>query len=103
MTAETPRRNAKTRIEARVLDDIIERIDDVLPHLHARAANGHAPSKSPTRGLSRVKFKRSQSMFQDMRDDPLLNDTGDDIRLEPEEIIKVTPKHRSAKSGRLDT
>jgi hypothetical protein len=66
--------------EEPVLDEVIQRIDASLPIIHQKAASGGS-EETPTGRLSKAQFARARATFQDMRDDPLLNEEGDDICL----------------------
>ena len=61
--------------EAAVLDDVIQRIDASLPIIHQKCERDSA--KPPTDRLPRAAL----AVFQDMQEDPLLNDAGTDICL----------------------
>jgi len=83
-TAQPPAGNDSNKDDI-MLDDVIRQINESLPHLHVIASNGRSPAKSPTRGLSKAKFSRARSVFKKMCDDSILNDQGDDIRLDNED------------------
>jgi hypothetical protein len=63
-----------------VLDDVIQRIEQALPSVHKLAAEGGS-SDTPTKHLSKAQCDRAHAVFQDMKDNPLLNEEGDDICL----------------------
>jgi hypothetical protein len=75
-----PKRVSGQEVEEPMLDDIIQRIDQSLPIIHKKVANGGS-SETPTNRLSPVQFRKAKAVFQDMKDDPLLNEEGDDICL----------------------
>ena len=78
MTAMRPA-NRQTKApeseEVTVLDDVIEQIDQSLPLAYERCKR--VAKKPPTDRLPR----EALAVFQDMREDPLLNKAGDDICL----------------------
>ena len=74
-----PKPASSQEVEEPVLDDIIQRIDQSLPIIHKQVADSE--SETPTTRLSREQAIRAQAVFQDMRDNPILNEEGDDICL----------------------
>jgi hypothetical protein len=85
--------------EAAVLDEVIEQIDQSLPILHRMAAEGESADTPTTGRLSKAQFDRARAVFQDMQEDPLLTDEGDDIRLKSKKsavngaIDRINGKH----------
>ena len=96
MTAMRPApKTSKTKVEMETdeLDAVIDRIDQSLPIILKKAANGEISNASPSR-LSVAQFARAQAVFRDMRDDPLLNESGDDI------CLKKKKKKKSMANGK---
>lgn len=77
-----------------MIDRIIARIDRSLPLIHEKAASSES-ADTPTRNMSKAEFKRAQAVFQDMSENPILNDAGDDIRVAPKK--KQPPTHINGK------
>jgi len=82
-----PKPVSSQEVEEPVLDDVIQRIDQSLPIIHKRIADGE-PEK-PTTRLSREQAVRAQAVFQDMKDNPILNEEGDDICLKKKKKKRV--------------
>ena len=95
MTAMRPAprrvRQPAVEAEAEVLDDVIQRIDQALPNIHRMASAAESPNR-----LSKAQFARAKIVFQDMKDDPLLNEKGDDICLESKKKKKKKTIHRAS-------
>ena len=75
--------------EAEVLDDVIQRIDQALPSIHRMAS-----AAEPSDHMSKAQIARAKIIFQDMKNDPLLNEKGDDICLKPKKKKKAI--HRAS-------
>ena len=75
-----------------MLDEVIQRIDASLPIIHKKAASDGS-SDTPTTRLSQAQFVRAQATFQDMCDDPLLNEEGNDICLKKKKKVRRVNGH----------
>jgi hypothetical protein len=81
--------------EETVLDEVIQKIDESLPAIHRMVAVRKKQSRrrTATDRLAPEEARRAQAAFQEMKDNPLLTDSGDDIRESPlQKINGASPK-----------
>jgi hypothetical protein len=74
--------------EPRVLDDVIQKIDESLPAIHQMCKVKQ--KRSPTSAMMRARFK-------ELVEDPILNEEGTDIKEAPP--TKVNGAHDGSKAG----
>jgi hypothetical protein len=65
------------------LDTALDRIEQCLPAIHERvAASKRAGQRSPSDSFNPSRIVRTQQVFQQMADEPLLSESGEDIVLD---------------------
>lgn len=63
------------------LDTVIDRIDACLPAIHARARRSQQSGDTPSAAFHPKRIMQTQARFQQMADDPLLTESGEDIKI----------------------
>lgn len=64
-----------------MLDDVIQKIDESLPAIHRMCRIEKKQKKTPASRLPPDKARLAKARFQEMREDPLLNEEGTDVKL----------------------
>jgi hypothetical protein len=78
------------------LDAIIDKIDECLPKIHAKAkeAKNSGLTRTPTGGFSPKNVRQARAEFEAMTEDSLLTESHEDIALKESEESEKPPSSR---------
>ena len=89
--------NQETEV-TKEIDSIIARIDQCLPVILKKGAQGMISSDTPTKAFQPARIMQTRQLFQDMADNPLLTESGEDIKVEPSGRVRlVNPRRRKSR------
>jgi hypothetical protein len=87
----------RTDPDEEALDAVIEKIDRVLPLIHARVSDIRS-GRTPTSGFKLSNIRRTKAVFEGIADDSLLTDSKEDIRLKRDTDVDEAVRSRPHES-----